>query len=450
MGEKTIEETSCLPINEEYVLSKAFLIMVETSDDILFIKDKKLRYVAVSHAFANMYNLENPKLLIGKTDFDLLEDKDLANRYSEDDKKILESQKDIVDSLEPLKEDKYGNAKYGSTSKYVIKDEQNNSLAIFGIIKDVTKEFAFRQHFQHELKLLFNLPENAYASVFLDIDDWQIVGQLRQPIHKTMMHEVHTVSSLLDNAIQSIVDVNSPAAQFYKNFTAENLLNIYASGSNNLHFEYLRRMLDGSEHWVHNNIQFVVDTETGHRCVMLSAYDIDEKKKKEQSLIDSALYDKMTMVLNRDSTMKRIENVIVSQYDKTHALFMLDIDNFKQLNDTKGHQVGDEFLIAFAKVIKKCFRDSDIVGRIGGDEFFVLMKNLSDVSIAEQKAQKILDAVKKITVEYEPLPLSVSVGVSMFPCCAKNFKDLYSSADKALYKAKKIGKAVYIFAEPLK
>ena len=56
------------------------------------------------------------------------------------------------------------------------------------------------------------------------------------------------------------------------------------------------------------------------------------------------------------------------------------------------------------------------------------MKNLSDVSIAEQKAQKILDAVKKITVEYEPLPLSVSVGVSMFPCCAKNFKDLYSSA----------------------
>lgn len=94
----------------------------------------------------------------------------------------------------------------------------------------------------------------------------------------------------------------------------------------------------------------------------------------------------MTGLLNRASTTQHILQILENNDQAQHALFIIDGDNFKSLNDTYGHQAGDQFLITLAKALKNCFRDNDVVGRIGGDEFFVLMKNVPSSMIVADKA----------------------------------------------------------------
>ena len=135
-----------------------------------------------------------------------------------------------------------------------------------------------------------------------------------------------------------------------------------------------------------------------------------------------------------------------SESDSKHALFMIDIDNFKALNDTLGHKAGDEFLIALSKELKKNFRESDILGRIGGDEFFVLMRNVTEQKRVRQKADEILGIIQNVASKYLQVDLSGSVGISMYPKNGTTLDELYSKSDEALYEAKRTGKNKYIIS----
>ena len=242
-----------------------------------------------------------------------------------------------------------------------------------GITKDITRDYLARQHYQQELKYLFELPEDTYAVSYIDVDSWRIISQRKQMIHNATLQSCYTVESLCEAALDSIFDNESKAADFYRNFKPAFLRRIYESGRSNLSFMYLRRMSNGATKWVHNQVRFMVDVDSGHLCAMLSAKDIDAQKREEQKLQDAAKLDGMTMVLNRETTLACIRHILREEAEYSHALFKIDADNFKSLNDTLGCQAGDEFLSTMALEIKKCFRENDIVGRIGGDEFLVLM-----------------------------------------------------------------------------
>jgi diguanylate cyclase (GGDEF)-like protein len=180
---------------------------------------------------------------------------------------------------------------------------------------------------------------------------------------------------------------------------------------------------------------------------MLSAKDIDEEKREEQKLVTAAKMDKMTMLYNRETTMESISRILREEPDYNHVLFMIDVDNFKTLNDTRGHQAGDEFLIDLASEIKHSFRETDIVGRIGGDEFFALMRNVPGDSITLRKAQELLDTIQEVCEDYTDLNLSSSIGISMYPQDGTTLEELYAQADGALYEAKRKGKNRYVFAK---
>ena len=123
-------------------------------------------------------------------------------------------------------------------------------------------------------------------------------------------------------------------------------------------------------------------------------------------------------------------------------MFILDIDNFKKINDTMGHAFGDTLLKTLGKEIKTEFRMTDIIGRTGGDEFMVFLKDVTDDLIIEREANRITRFFHdfKAGGEYVKYSASASIGAAIFPDDAKNFKDLYMAADQALYKAKKRGK----------
>lgn len=420
-----------------------FRNVLENTRDMVFIKDAKLRYVAASMPFVKMVGKEKEEEIVYHTDGEIFEDKLLAMRYVADDKKLIASGENLIDYIEPITEEN-GKARYGSTSKYILNDENGNFIGILGITKDITRDYLVRQHYQQELQLLFELPDDAYAVSYIDIDSWRIISQRRKMIHNGTMQACNTVEELVDAALESIVDKEKEAFCFYNNFTMETLRRTYKKGNSNLTFIYQRYLSDGSIRWVQNDVRFLTDVDSGHLCVMLTARDIHAQKQEEEKWMTAAKMDKMTMILNRETTMDLIRQVLAEEKNSKHALLMIDVDNFKRLNDTLGHQAGDEFLIKLAKTLRDDFRKCDIVGRIGGDEFWVLMKDIETIQQVRQKAKELFEMIMQLCNNYEELSLSGSIGISFYPQDGTSLDELYAKADEALYKAKRNGKCQFV------
>lgn len=164
--------------------------------------------------------------------------------------------------------------------------------------------------------------------------------------------------------------------------------------------------------------------------------------KESKELQDKAETDLLTDLLNKIATEKRIREYLENEgKDKRSIMFVLDIDNFKKINDTMGHAFGDEVLSTLGRRIKSEFRINDIVGRTGGDEFVVLLKDLKDEDTMKKEADRVATFFKNFQVgEYVKYYATASIGAAIYPENAKDFDTLYKAADNALYKAKHRGK----------
>lgn len=427
-------------------LETAFELLLYNSNDMIFLKDKDLIYRAVSMPFVKMVGKTDPYEIIGHTDREIFADVNLAVRYETDDKRILAKQQEQLNFVEPIT-DEDGHPRYGSTSKFLVHNQAGETTGILGVTKDITTEYRARQRYQQELRYLFEMPEDTYAVCYVDVDDWRIIKQRRQPIVDGTLQECQTVEELCEYAVKSIITSNSEIYEFYHDFMPVKLWSIYASGRNHLTYEYERIMSDGSVRWIQNDIHFLTDVDSGHLCVMLSAKDIDATKREEEKILNAARLDRMTHVLNRETAMESIEQILKNEKDSSHVLFMLDVDNFKKLNDIHGHIAGDEFLVKLANNLKKAVRDRDVLGRIGGDEFFIFLRNLTGRSSIEKKANQILKIVTDCASGYNKTNISGSIGVSMYPNNGNTLDKLYANADVALYSAKEAGKGQFVFAE---
>lgn len=166
-----------------------------------------------------------------------------------------------------------------------------------------------------------------------------------------------------------------------------------------------------------------------------------ESQKQLQNLVK---IDQLTGLSNKTSTKFLVQEYLNFKKDHSfHALFILDIDNFKELNDTLGHFVGDSFLQEIAKILKNTFRSDDIVGRFGGDEFVILMKNVKDVNVIEQKAVQVQERFKLLIKNYNNVNCTCSIGIAVDSVELKSYFSLFKVADIALYNCKYSGKDRY-------
>lgn len=180
--------------------------------------------------------------------------------------------------------------------------------------------------------------------------------------------------------------------------------------------------------------------------------DITQHKEEVTELLRKTEKDPLTGLYNKTTTEALIREVLKMRRfnDDMHALIILDADNFKQINDTLGHMHGDVVLKGLAEKLTSLFRSDDIVGRIGGDEFFVFVKNYSSSRVLERKAREICrlfhetHRLGEISVE-----ASVSIGIALCPQDATSFEELYACADKALYATKARGKDSFCFFDSI-
>lgn len=153
--------------------------------------------------------------------------------------------------------------------------------------------------------------------------------------------------------------------------------------------------------------------------------------------------DEMTHLFNKITTEKMVTSVLSEFPQKKQALIVVDIDNFKSVNDILGHKVGDHIICVVAGVLSSLFRNTDIIGRIGGDEFVVLMRNVPDYNVVTKKAAQLIDLFENKEGLSIPENISVSVGIAFSDDNDRTFSDLFSKSDQALYMSKKSGKACF-------
>ncbi len=179
-----------------------------------------------------------------------------------------------------------------------------------------------------------------------------------------------------------------------------------------------------------------------HRYVALFS-DITEKKQSDEIIWRQANFDVLTQLPNRRMSRDRLEHEIKKAHRANCglALLFIDLDQFKEVNDTLGHHVGDALLIEAARRICACVRDSDTVARLGGDEFTIILAELTETGCVERIAQSIIQALgQSFTIDDEVIYVSASIGITLYPTDATDADNLLKNADQAMYVAKNTGR----------
>ena len=171
--------------------------------------------------------------------------------------------------------------------------------------------------------------------------------------------------------------------------------------------------------------------------------DITEKKEAAELIKRHANFDALTGLANRRLFQKRlVEEVNVAKRNETRvALLSIDLDQFKDINDSLGHQMGDQLLIAVSQRLQQCIRKANTVSRLGGDEFSVIMENLEDIESVEHAADRILQSLNAPFYLGDNIGyISASVGIAIYPDDGVDIEKLIKNADQAMYAAKKAGR----------
>ncbi len=175
--------------------------------------------------------------------------------------------------------------------------------------------------------------------------------------------------------------------------------------------------------------------------VVINIIDKIKSSEKSKELGEKADTDLLTSLNNKLATERKIKEWMERNPEDQGLMFVLDIDNFKKINDTLGHAFGDEVLRSLGHQIGSTFRATDVIGRTGGDEFTIFLKHLNEEALLEREARKLCNFFKNFQAgEYVKYMATASIGAAVFPKDGKDFESLYKAADKALYIAKKRGK----------
>lgn len=230
----------------------------------------------------------------------------------------------------------------------------------------------------------------------------------------------------------------------------EQFYNDLRSGKPEIYYELRARDISGKYVWFSLSGITVYDKTNEPVSVIGQTLNIDLKKRELEELRDNSKRDALTRLYNRSATENMITEVLQSSAQSSlHAFIMIDVDDFKGINDNYGHIFGDAVLIELSAKLAKSFRGKNIIGRLGGDEFAVFLVDIPSISYVKDKADKITDIFANISIgEDGDLSVSGSLGVSIYPNDGGIFDELLQKADTALYHSKNVGKNCYHIYSP--
>lgn len=231
-----------------------------------------------------------------------------------------------------------------------------------------------------------------------------------------------------------------------KKYNREALLQAFKSGRSEVAFEFRTNETGGRYVWSSVTIIPIIDASNHSIYCMAYFRNVNERKNAEIALMEKAQTDSLTHLYNNETTKMLIGNYLLRDgKDGKHALLIMDIDDFKHVNDTWGHLFGDAVLRGISQKMKQLFRSTDVLGRIGGDEFVIFLKNAGSIDFIKEKSAELLKVFSdSFRDEARGYNISGSIGIAVYPQHGATYTELMAHADKALYDAKDGGKNGFV------
>lgn len=231
---------------------------------------------------------------------------------------------------------------------------------------------------------------------------------------------------------------------YIKTFSPDHVLKVYEEGLDSLRYDFMITNDGGyTYYWMRITARIFYWEDDRSVRMLLYRQNIDREKRHELLMEEKMQRDSLSGLYNKAAAQKLTHKLLLENPNQSYAFFIIDIDNFKNVNDTCGHAVGDHVITDFAKKIQQQFREQDIVGRIGGDEFAVFVP-VPDRDWAEAKAGMLSRTLYyEFSDNQKSCHISASIGVAISPEAGTSFETLYQNADTALYQTKEKGKNGY-------
>ncbi|MGZ5051428.1 MAG: EAL domain-containing protein [Methylobacter sp.] len=402
---------------------KRYRIIVETTSEGICLIDQFFQMSFVNSAMARMLGY-TPEQMLGRPmeDF-ILEDEILV--YKQHMKLRMQGKSS---HYEQRMRHKDGSARWCSVTNTPLHDTQGNFSGTIAMIRDISEQ----KHAEKEMRLA------------------------------ALVYRASSQAMMVTDADNRIITVN-PAFTEITGYRLEDVLGkesklLHSDRHESAFYAAMRESIASTGKW-HGEIWsrrkngeifpelLTVDTiyrDDGlvYRRIALFT-DITEEKKNEELIWRQANYDSLTDLPNRRMMQDRLQEELKKsrRNKKSLALLFIDLDRFKEINDTLGHDSGDNLLKQAAKRMTACIRETDAVGRLGGDEFIVVLNNLDDASSVGAIANNLLvDLAKPYLLGNELTHISASIGITIYPDDADDVSTLLKNADQAMYAAKQQGR----------
>lgn len=416
----------------------------------VFWKDQHSTYLGCNPGFARLVGLNSPDEVSGKSDLDFSWSPETAEQTSRDSEAVIASGQSVLhQEFSELGED--DEAKYYLNSRIALKDAEGQVTGVLGIIDDVTERKKAEHVIAAERSFLQTVVDGVVDPTFVIGLDYKI--RLMNKAASDYLPDgmdwdsslfCYQVSHHQDTPCDG-VDHPCPLQKVRETGQATTVVHQHRSPDGEMHsFELLASPL-----W---------DEDGKLTGIIESARDITDRLQAEDDLRENqkhldflAHHDSLTGLPNRLLLNDRLHHAMASatRMKQPLALLFIDLDRFKNINDSLGHELGDELLREVAKRIHGCLRELDTLARMGGDEFVVILERVNNPQHVSLVARKILDCfTRSFLLSGHEIFTTSSIGISLYPDDGMDVKELMKSADVAMYRAKANGRNNYQFYKP--
>ncbi|WP_099157904.1 sensor domain-containing protein [Virgibacillus ndiopensis] len=412
-------------------LNRLFSIYMDTTDNGVALIDFSGKFIMINEAFLKLFGYQKADLLkMNLKDFQ----PHIREKFLTYFNLLQQGERILGIELDLLTKDKQ--TLYTTISFTPIPDEKGEFVAFAAIVDNITDEIKTKQELTFTKDRYRLIAENTQDLV--SIIDKNGIIQYASPSHTTILE--YSPEELVGNVVIDYMHLEDK-----KLFMDDLYKAVEMDESTKLSFRLRKK--SGEDLWVETNIKPVRNEESSIVRIVTTSRDITKRIEASNQLKQFAFTDYLTGLPNRrefiDVIVNEKEQVDQKQAERM-AVFYIDGDGFKEINDTCGHEVGDKFLVKIGERLKGAMRKEDFVARIGGDEFSLLMKNVKNVDQVKYMAGNIIQIMKEpIQIDSVVFNTTVSIGISIYPDDDNDIDRIMQKADKALYQAKRHGKNTF-------
>lgn len=432
-------------INEQKVIENQLIqkdallnTIINSTSDAIFVKDLEGKYILFNKGASNIMGLSSEEA-IGKNDDNIFSSQD-AKKIRLFDKQIIDE--GVISSHEESVTTSAGQSKVFYVTKGPIRTLDERISGVFGISRDITEQKSYELDLLKQQAILESIAEGVYAidnenrcnyinSVALNllgINEKDIIGKSPHDVFHS--HHLHRENYAPDECPIRNAVLQGSSAKLEDIFMRrdETLFPVYVTVSPIL----LNELLLGSV------VTFIDISDQ-----KISQEKLEAQKEHFNHL---AHHDPLTKLPNRLILLETLETLTTSENKEPFALMFLDLDGFKEINDSYGHRFGDQILIQFAQLLEESFTHETAIVRTGGDEFVIILSCHGNKELMIHSIRQLIDKLNTpFSINGMEIYITASIGVALYPEHSSSADGLLQQADAAMYNAKNLGKNTYSF-----